>query len=185
MREDDAKLVIEAVEGAARIYAKRNADRKRVLDYHRRRKRLMWMSRYAGDIANVIEGMDVMFKDILTTAYGESESLKFISDLKNFASCCARIASTTQKTGKPRDIIEESWIVSIRSIYANFFADAGRDLHMADFQRFLRLCRPRDFRGGVGRDNGALTPRQIERALNRKQTKKKDLRIIFPDHMKI
>jgi hypothetical protein len=102
---------------------------------------------------------------------------KLIAELRVISLCSARVALTIQKTGKPRDVIEEAWIVSIGFIYRTFFGVGDRELNSADFQRFLRLCRPAQFRGGTGRDHGALTPRQIERALKRTAGKKKEQRL--------
>ena len=179
--EADADLVVEAVEGAARTYAKHDADRSQVMEYRGRRYGLARVSAYAKAAADSLEGLDVMSSDHLKAACVDVDVARFVSELRSVATCSARIASTIQKTGKPRDVIEENWILSVWGIYRTFFAVGGRNSNLADFRRFLLLCRPAQFRGGAGRDHGALTPRQIERALTRTPGKKKTLLLGLPD----
>ena len=165
--EQDPLAIIEAVEVAARAYARLNANRGQVLDYRGRKKRLSNIAVNASSVAILIEEMDALSRDQIGVARDDIDLPRLVSELRFIASSCASLLPTIQKTGKPRDTIEELWIQSIARIYVELFEIGKRRLPSADFFRFLRLSLPSVFRGGPGRHHGALTPRQIERALSR------------------
>lgn len=165
--EMDAPLVIDAVEVAARAYGRLDADRREVINYRSRHDQLTQLSQYARNVALLLERLDLLSKDQVKTSCDHVDFPRLVSELKSISACSVRILFSIQKTGKPRDVIEELWIISIYQIYRTFFEVGTSKINVADFQRFLRLCLPAQFRGGVGKDHGALTPRQIERALKR------------------
>jgi hypothetical protein len=165
--EADAPVVMESVEVAARTYARLSANRGQIINYRDRRKRLTKLALTSQAVAILLEGMDVLSRDHLSVARDDIDIPGLASDLRFLASSCGSLLSNIQRTGKPRDVIEEIWINDVARIYVEFFGVERDRLPSAEFLRFLRLCMPYRFRGGPGKHHGALTPRQIERALSR------------------
>ncbi len=146
--EMDAPLVIDAVEVAARAYGRLDADRREVINYRSRHDQLTQLSQYARNVALLLERLDLLSKDQVKTSCDHVDFPRLVSELKSISACSVKILSSIQKTGKPRDVIEELWIISIYQIYRTFFEVGTSKINVADFQRFLRLCLPAQFRGG-------------------------------------
>lgn len=165
----EAELVIDAVEAAARRYASFYARHEQIRDYAGRRLHLNRMSAYADGLADLIEAADILSVDLIRRAKDDWKPSDFVSELRFLSAAAQALEEKMQKTGRPREVVEELWIKAVADIYDNFFNAEGRKLPTEDFLAFLKLCRPMQFRGRVGRVHGALTAKQVERALERSE----------------
>jgi hypothetical protein len=164
---EEALVVMDAVEGAARRYASLHANHEQIRDYAERRRHLDRISRYADVLVLLIGGLDQLSVDLMRRAKDGWSPAGSMDELNFIASAAKALEEKMQRTGRPREVVEELWIKAVADIYDNFFNGEGRKLPNEDFLSFLKLCRPMQFRGKVGKVHGALTAKQVERALER------------------
>ena len=106
--------------------------------------------------------LDALSRDDLARRGGPKEIESLIGSLSFLRKEISDLLKGIQKTGTPRDLAEERWIIEVADIYENAFGQPA-GANRVTFCRLLALCRPSSFPR-----HGKLNPRQIKRSLERR-----------------
>lgn len=142
-------------------------NRRAWLDYAARRKRFERIAQSIQALLTDLYGLDILSRDDLSSQIDPCAVDTLMGSLLILSKETTLLAKETQKSGRPRDLAEERWILALADIYENAFSKPARvwrssdDRQMSDFYRLLELCRPETFPR-----HGKLSRRQVDRVLS-------------------
>src|SRR5262249_51058571 len=156
-------------------------NRKHWLDYAGRRRRLERVRKSAVELASSISELDILSRDDLANRVDPKEIEALVGSLFFLSKETADLVKQVQKSGRPRDLAEERWILQLADIYENFFCKPARVWgsgaepmkRRGRFYDLLNVSRPKSFP-----QHGKLSVRQIDRALRQRRNRKGKLLVL-------
>jgi hypothetical protein len=166
-RKDAPYLASRLVTAAAR-YDRYSSRRGEWLDYSRRRGHLEQIAALSEKLTSYITDLDSLSHDDLTRQLGAERLSSLIESLLAVRGEADYLANRVQKSGRPRDLAEERWILEVADIYRIAFgkpprvsgSGTGSEKRRGKFYDLLSLCRPESFPR-----HGKLSPKQIDRVI--------------------
>lgn len=157
------RLVIAA--GRYDRYASRRGEWQ---DYSRRQGHLRQIAVLSERLASSLTDLDSLSHDDLTRHFGAERLSILIESLLVVGGEADHLAGRVQKSGRPRDLAEERWILEVADIYQIAFSkpprvwgsSTGSEKRRGKFYDLLSLCRPDSFPR-----HGKLSPKQIDRVI--------------------
>ena len=162
-----ARYFAEALDRAAARYDRYSTatNRREWLNYSHRGSRLERIVSGSKALASDLCALDVITRDDLAARINPPQFDALIGSLRLLAKQAAILGMEVQRSGRPRDLAEERWIMDLADIYENAFSQSPRvwksdDGSLSRFFRFLELGRPETFP-----KHGKLSRRQVARTL--------------------
>lgn len=176
-----ASYLMDALLKAGARYDRYTANRKHWLDYAGRRRRLERVRKSAVELASSISELDILSRDDLANRVDPKEIEALVGSLFFLSKETADLVKQVQKSGRPRDLAEERWILQLADIYENFFCKPARVWgsgaepmkRRGRFYDLLNVSRPKSFP-----QHGKLSVRQIDRALRQRRNRKGKLLVL-------
>jgi hypothetical protein len=147
---EHAEAIVSAVLNAGARYDRYNAQRKELMDYAARRRKLSTIARLANELEAGLRELDILSSEALTCPADPKEFQALIGTLRLLNLKAAATALDIQDSGRPRDLAEERWLLEMADIYENAFcreaklSGSGSDPR-GKFYNFLRCGLPTPF----------------------------------------
>jgi len=130
------------------------------------------VSEGATRLAKSLSKIDIVTRDDLEGRMGPEKLEAIFGSLHLLWKETTELAMQVQRSGKPRDLAEERWIIELADIYENAFGkraavggSGGKTAKpRGKFSRLLELGRPTSYPR-----YGKLNPRQVDRILKRRK----------------
>jgi hypothetical protein len=175
----DALYLTNVLLQAALRYDRYSARRKEWMNYSIRRNRLVRVTESAEALASNLSKLDIISREDLASRADPEKVEALIGSLNFLSTQTADMAEEAQKSGRPRDLAEERWILELADIYENAFGKPARVWGSGDekvskrrgkFYHLLEVSRPSSFPR-----YGKLSLRQIQRTLRLRSKRKNPL----------
>jgi hypothetical protein len=172
-----AQYLVNVLLKAGARYDRSSARRKEWMNYAPRRNRLVRITELADALAADLCKLDILSQEDLATRADPEKVEALIGSLRLFSKETADLAKEVQKSGRPRDLAEERWILELADVYENAFGRPARVWGSGDekaakrrgkFYHLLEVSRPSSFPR-----YGKLSLRQIERTLRQRRKNKR------------
>lgn len=166
-KANQAAYLTEAVQKAGARYdryaEKRN--RKEWQNYSARANMLNSIKDLSVSLASYLSDLDILTRDDLETQIDPTKIETLIGSLVLLNKEANALVREIQKSGRPRDLAEERWVLELADIYENAFNEPpsvwrSTSGSVSKFYSFLELSRPETFPRF-----GKLSRRQIDRML--------------------
>jgi hypothetical protein len=139
-------------------------------NYTARRNRFDKITRSIQAVVKEMGELDPISFDDLSTRVDRDKLESLMGSLVILGKATGELAAQVQKSGPPKDLAEERWILELADIYENAFSERpsvwrspdGR--RMSPFYRLLELSLPETFFR-----HGSLSRRQIDRVLSQRR----------------
>jgi hypothetical protein len=171
-KRSQAAYLVEALRKAGERYDRYAAtrNRERWENYSVRVQQLSSISKGSMDLAKTICDLDILTRDDLETLIETKNVETLVGSLMLLSKAANELVNEVQRSGRPRDLAEERWVLELADIYENAFgeppsvwkSESGR---ASKFYRFLELCRPETYPRF-----GKLSRRHVSRILKRRKT---------------
>jgi len=179
----DASYIAKCLLKAAARYDRYAARRNDWLNYTRRRGRFARIAALAEALASDLAELDSLSRDDLDLRFDAEKLSKLTASLLVLRNEAEHLANAIQKSGRPRDVAEERWILEVADIFQNAFSQpprvwgsgAGPARRRGKFYHLLELCRPPSFPR-----YGKLSPKQIDRVIKGRRRRSRVLFLQAP-----
>ena len=139
--------------------------------YGARRARFVRLAYAAGVLVTELRALDVISFDDLTHRLYPKEIGSFIEATRVLGKKAIDLGKEIQTNGAPYNLAFERWVFELAHIYTNAFGEPPRaweaerkaEKRKSKFYRLLEVSLP-----NLTREAGALSPRQVQRALKRR-----------------
>jgi hypothetical protein len=131
-------------------------------NYAARRNRLEKISKSIQTVIQEMAELDLLSHDDLSTLVDPIKLELLMGSLLIVGKATGDLAAQIQKSGPPKDLAEERWILELADIYENAFSESSR--RMSYFYQLLELSRPETLPR-----YGKLSRKQIDRVLSQRK----------------
>jgi hypothetical protein len=175
-KSPEASYLAEALVAAGARYDRYAENKQNWLKFAPRRRRLENTAKLAIELASTLYDLDILSRDDLASRFGLKEIEALLGSLLLLKKEAADLAKQVQKSGRPRDLAEERWILELADIYEIAFAAKPRiwgsgsetTKRRGKFYDLLMVSRPLSFP-----QHGKLSPRQVHRTLEQRRTRQR------------
>jgi hypothetical protein len=165
-----ASYFADAVREAGERYDQYIARKDEWWSFASRRDKLKKITRFIDKVASGLRELDVLSRDDLANRMGSKEIDELVGSLHRLSKEATVLIGQAQTFGRPRNLAEERWILSLADIYENAFGQPatvwGTGGLRTGFYYFLELSRPKKFP-----THGKLHPRQVDRLLKQRRAR--------------
>jgi hypothetical protein len=170
-KSGDTAYLTDALVAAGERYDRYAANKQSWWLFAHRRRRLEQVARRARELATALHDLDILSRDDLSSRFGPKEMEALLGSTLLLSKEASNLAGKVQKSGAPRDLAEERWILELADIYENAFSTPARfwgsgsdkAKYRGKFYDFLMVSRPRSFLR-----HGKLSQRQVHRTLEQR-----------------